>query len=139
MSGAGFREPLAVALAQGLKVREAAKQVGCSEAHAYTLSREPETRARVRELRDQVAQEIMGKISEPAVDAIATTVSIMQNVAEDSKVRLTASKTIMEWLFKFSEQYELRERLQQLEQASESIIETGAEDSSAGDSGNGRT
>ena len=110
-----FLELIAVAVAGGSTIRHAAAQAGCSESHAYHLSRTPDFRRRVAERRTEATTAAVGKLASAATQAVTTLVELL-DPANEPKDRLAAAKAILASLPALSEHGELRERLDELEQ-----------------------
>ena len=110
-----YFEPLAVAIAAGKSVRLAVDGIGISESHAYRLSRSPEFRYRVSELRSEVTSQAVGRLAAAASQAVDALVELLSS--EDSRDRLAAAKAILAALGPMSELGELRSRIDALERA----------------------
>ena len=109
-----FLEPLAVAVAGGSSIRDAAEAVHCSPQTAYNISATTEFKNRVNEIRTQSTIQAVGKLTLAANKAVDTLVSLLSESNEPS-VRLNASKAILGSLGPISEFAELRARIDQLE------------------------
>lgn len=111
-----FFELLAVRVAAGQKVRDAAPDVGCSETTAYRLNREPEFKQRVAQLRTEATAATVGKLSDAATKAVDKMVELLDT--GDPSVQLQAAKAILANVLTMSEQLELRQRLDEIESKS---------------------
>ncbi len=108
-----YFEPLAVGIASGKTVKDAADGLSCSESHAYRLSRSPEFRYRVSELRSEVTSQAVGRLATAASLAVDALIKLLSS--EDSRDRLAAAKAILSSLGPLSELGELRARIDRLE------------------------
>jgi hypothetical protein len=109
-----FFQPLAVAVAGGESIKSAAGSVGCSSHTAYHLSSLVEFRKRVSEIRSEISQQAVGKLTLAASKAADTLVALLSESQEPS-VRLNAAKAILASLLPISEFGELRARLDAIE------------------------
>lgn len=115
MSSSGqFFESLALSVAQGSTVVAAAKLAGCSESHAYRVSRTPQFRQRVFDLRSEITSEALGKLTKAATMAVDTLVELM-GVENDPPVRMNSAKAVLANLGPLAELSELRARLDAIE------------------------
>lgn len=110
-----FGELLAVEVAGGSTIREAAAAVGCSESVAYHLSSSTEFRQRVNEIRSEITAGAVGSLTAGARQAVETLRVLLSN--EEASVQLQAAKAILSLVGPLSELGELRSRLDALEQA----------------------
>lgn len=106
-----FFELLAVAVASGSSVKSAAESCGCGERQAYRISAMPEFRRRVSEIRSQVLDSTVGKISNATSQAVDKLVSLLN----DPHHSLGAAKAILSNVAPLSELGELRSRIDKLE------------------------
>jgi hypothetical protein len=107
-------ESLAMLVASGCTIRDAAKKANCSESHAYRLSREADFRDRVCEIRSEITAQAVGRLTDLAVQAVDVLAEMLGRSNKPS-VRLNAAKAILGALKPFSELGELRARLEALE------------------------
>ncbi len=114
-----FGESLAVALANGSSVAAAIEVVGCSRSHGYRLSRLPEVRRRVAELRTMAASEAVGALTAASSKAVAVLVSVMDSEAAKDADKITAAKVVLSMVGPMGEIFELRSRLDAIEQRTE--------------------
>jgi hypothetical protein len=112
-----FLEPLAVAVASGNSIKQAAEIVGCSPQSAYNLSHTELFRFRVSEIRSEITSEAVGIITRGATQAASTLVALL-DASNDARDRLASAKAILGVLGPMSEFAELRSRLDRLEQSS---------------------
>jgi HAMP domain-containing protein len=110
-----FQKNLAVEVALGSSIRDAAKTIGCSEQTAYNLSCDSSFQTRVAEIRSESVSAAVGKLSRAVGRAVDVLEALLDS--EDSKDRFNAAKTILQTLAPLSELGELRRRIDQLEQA----------------------
>jgi hypothetical protein len=111
-----FYEKLALEIASGSSVKDAATKAGCSLTHAYHLSADPSFRVRVGEIRSEAVASSVGKLSRIASKAVDALEQILDS--DDAKDRLNAVKIILTHLVPLAEHSELRDRLDRLEQSS---------------------
>jgi len=109
-----FYEILAVGVASGSTIANAAIQAGCSVSHAYRLAQRPQFRQRVGELRSEASDRAVGLLAEAAVEAVSVLRQSLQS--ERPADRIAAAKSILSSVGPMSELHELRERLTKLEQ-----------------------
>lgn len=115
MAGKGrFAELLAIELAGGQSVKDAAAKVGCSERQAYRLSTSDEVTARVNELRSEAATRVVGQLSTAATAAVETLASLLAETNEP-QIRLQASKAILTLSVPISQHFDLMQRLARVE------------------------
>lgn len=114
MRNGKFFENLAMLVAGGESVINAAAKVGCSASHAYTISATSEFKQRVAEIRLEITTAAVGVLTNGATQAAATLVELLK-ADNEPKDRLAAAKAILASLGPVSELVELRERLRTLE------------------------
>ncbi len=114
MARNGKSEALALAIAAGSTIKDAAGVVGCSERSAYRHSATPKFRQRVAELRCEITCQSVGVLTQAACQASRTLLELLGSTNEPS-IRLNASKAILAALGPMSELGELRSRLDALE------------------------
>lgn len=110
-----YFEPLALAIAGGQRIRDAAVTAKCAESTSYRVAKLPEFRRRVAELRTAATDAAVGRLSELAVDAVNVLGSVMRDQEAKPADRLTAAKSALQLLAPLSELAELRARLDALE------------------------
>jgi hypothetical protein len=111
-----FFDLLAVRVAGGETIADAAKEIHCSRSHAYTLSGNPEFRQRVAEIRTAAVAAAVGRLSDAACQAVATLRELL-DAANEPSIRLNASKAILAALPTMTEFGELRKRIDDLERS----------------------
>lgn len=107
-------EILAVHVAGGKTIRQAAAIVGCSEATAYGFSSSDEFKQAVSRLRSEAVNSAVGSLSDAATEAVSTLRSLL-NATNEPSVRLNAAKAILANLGPISEANELRNRIDAIE------------------------
>ena len=107
---------MAILVAGGSSIKDAAAEVGASERQGYRLSSSSEFRRRVSELRLTINDQAVGKLSNRAVRAVDTLSDLLDH--DEAAVRLNAAKTILTMMPRISEHVELRHRLDLLENRS---------------------
>jgi len=115
MAANGKSERLAVLLASGRSIKDAAAEIGCGTRTAYRHASTPRVRQRVAELRSAITAEAVGRLTTAATTAVDTLTELLDGDFEPS-VRLQAAKSILASLGPISELSELRQRLDELEQ-----------------------
>jgi DNA-binding MurR/RpiR family transcriptional regulator len=109
-------EGVIVALIAHPKITDAAKAAGVSESTVWRLMQRSEFQQRYKQAQDEALNSALGSIQGAATEAVAT----LREIASSGKVesaRVQASKTILDFTFKVREQFDLDERLKQLEAA----------------------
>jgi hypothetical protein len=110
-------EALAVALATGRTLRDAAAGVGIAERTAARRWADPAFRRRVGELRGDMVARSLGRLADHMSDAAEVLHQLL--AAESESVRLGAARSLLELGVKLRESVELEERLQALEARAE--------------------
>lgn len=105
---------LALALASGQTVRDAAAAAGIGERTATRRLADPDFRRHVADLRADMVQRALGRMADGMADAAATLRMLLK--AEGESVRLGAARSILELGNKLRESVELEQRLADLEQ-----------------------
>ena len=111
-----FLEAIALQVAAGKTIADAAAEIGCSLSHGYTFSCSPEFRRRVAELRAAMTDRAVGELSAGAAEAVSTLRALAKEGNEPA-IRLQASAKLLTLLGPFSETNELRRRLDELERS----------------------
>jgi hypothetical protein len=106
-------EALALALAAGQTLRDAAAAVGIGERTATRRWADPAFRRRVAELRGGMVSRALGTLADGMSDAAGTLRKLLD--AEAESVRLGAARSILELGTKLRESVELEERMAELE------------------------
>jgi hypothetical protein len=114
-------EPLALALAQGKTVAAAAESVGISERTVYRRLSEPSFRRRVRDLRGEMVQSAIGRLTTLSGHALDELEQLLKNA--DGKIRMRAVKLVLDGVYKVSlgdlaeEVRELRSEMEAIKRA----------------------
>ncbi len=114
MINSKFFEPLAVHVASGRTIKDAAKLIKCAEQTAYNLSCDPSFRHRVAEIRSEITTRAVGRLADTAALAVDTLRELLGATNEPS-IRLNASKAILAALPTMTEFGELRARIDAIE------------------------
>ena len=117
MAGSGRRnadDALAVALASGRTVREAAAAAGIAERTATRRAADPAFRRTVTALRGEMVQRALGRMTDGMTEAADTLRALL--LAESEAVRLGAARAIHELGCKLRESADLAERVAALEE-----------------------
>ncbi|MCE3017458.1 MAG: hypothetical protein ACK56W_02405 [Pirellula sp.] len=114
MASSGKFESLALLLATGSSTKNAAQQLGVASRTAYRIASSDKMKNRVSELRSQITNEAVGRLTQGATKAADTLVELLGEANEPS-TRLNASKAILASLSAISELGELRARIDALE------------------------
>ena len=107
-----YMDSISMAVAGGSTIKSAAEAAGCSLPIAYSLSRSPEFKARVAEIRTLAIQQAVGTLSDAASKAATTLVELLTD--DDPKIRLAASSKLLASITPLTELHDLRHDLQQL-------------------------
>jgi HEAT repeat protein len=107
---------LALELAAGRTVADAAQAVSLSERTVYRRLDDPAVRRRVSELREDMIGRAVGQLADASTQAVATLAGLL--MAESESVRLQAAKCILDIGMKLRESNELEQRIQALEERS---------------------
>ncbi|HYT92365.1 MAG TPA: hypothetical protein VEL76_26865 [Gemmataceae bacterium] len=107
-------EALALAVATGQTLRDAAQAVGIGERTAARRWADAAFRQRVAQLRGDLVQRSLGRVA----DGMAEAADVLRQslAAESENVRLGAARSLLELGVKLRENVELEARLQALEQ-----------------------
>jgi hypothetical protein len=105
---------VALCLASGQTPAEAAKSTGVSLTTVYRWRRHPKVIAKVRELRDQMVGEALGRMAHNLTAAADTLASLLRD--ENPLVRLRAATALLEITPKLRADCDLAARLGELEQ-----------------------
>jgi hypothetical protein len=106
-------DALAMALARGLTLRDAAISAGVGERTATRRWSEPAFRKRVQELRASTMERAAAKMGDSMTEAADTLRALLK--AENEAVRLGAGRSVLELAAKLRESLELEQRLTTLE------------------------
>lgn len=110
-----FSQMLAVEVAGGVSIKNAAKKIGCSEQTAYNFSSDPGFQKQVAAIRTAAVASAVGKLSRASARAVDTLVAMLA-ASNTPKDRMAASKAILAALLPLTEFAELRSRIDALEQ-----------------------
>lgn len=113
-------EILAVAVASGQSIKNAAESMRLSKPRAYHVAGTAAFKARVSEIRQQALDEAVGKLNEAANKAVAALVSVLD--AGEDRDRIVAAKAVLSLLPGLSELGEIRARLDRLERGQNARI-----------------
>lgn len=105
---------LLLQLAQGLSVRDAAKQAGVSEPTVFRRLKEPDFISELTRLRGQLWDDALRKLTASACKAVERLAQLM-NDADSENVKLKAAQLILEQGSKLRETVEFEQRLAALE------------------------
>ncbi len=108
-------EALAMAVAAGQTLRDAAAAVGIGERTATRRWADPVFRRQVAELRAEMVSQALGKMADGMTAAADTLRGLL--TADSEAVKLGAARTILELGNKLRESVELEQRLQAIEAA----------------------
>jgi transposase len=113
MTNSRFLPILAGHHAAGMSIRDAAKAANCSEKTAYTLAGTAEFKAEVSGIRDAALTQAVGVLTDAATKAAKALVRLLDS--EDEKIVLAASAKLLGSVGPFTEQHELRARVNVIE------------------------
>lgn len=109
---------LAELVAVGSTIRDAAEQLGISEATAYRTSRTAEFKVRVAAIRTEKTEGLASQALGGAEDALIQLRAIATTAEKDSD-RIAACKVLLDKAISLAEMTEFRRRLDELERADE--------------------
>jgi hypothetical protein len=107
-------EPLALAIATGMTIRDAAHAAGVSERTAARRAAEPEFRHRVTQLRGDMVARASGQMADAMTEA-ATELRRLIKESKNDNVRLGACRAMVELGTRLRDTVELQEALRALE------------------------
>lgn len=107
-------EMLAVEIARGQPIADAARAAGLSPRTAYRLMAEPGFRARVDELRRAMVQTAVGKLTDSATEATDTLRTLL-GAGHPPTVRLGAARAILDNVVDLQTHADILERIAALE------------------------
>lgn len=108
-------DELALAIARGVSVAEAAKLVEMSERTAYRRMADPKFRSLVLSIRGLVFDRAVGRLIEVSNRAVQGLVEFIDGDCPAAQ-KLAACRAILEFSAKFRQEAELEERLKKLEE-----------------------
>jgi hypothetical protein len=114
MAASGKFENLALLLASGTSVKNAAVQLGIGSRTAYRIAASDKMKTRVASIRTEVASGTVGTLTLAASEAAAALRELL-DASNPPMVRLNACKSILASLSAISELGELRARIDALE------------------------
>lgn len=106
---------LALRVALGHRVKDAAHELAIPKATSYNWSRSPSFRSKVGELRAELLSQAVGKASSAATQAIETLSELMQDKEQRAGDRIAAAKAVLTSLQGLSQLGELCDRLDRIE------------------------
>jgi len=106
--------PLLLALACGVSVEQAARQIKKRERSIYRRLNDPDFRRQLHGIRDDMVQRSAGMLTAAALEAVKTLLSL-QSASTPPAVRLGAARAILEIGMNVREVSDLAERLAALE------------------------
>lgn len=109
------RQMLALGLARGLTVRDAAKEAGISERQAFRRLSDQTFQSEVRRLRDDIVHRTCSMLSEAGLAAVTTLKILMQEAPTDA-VRLSAAKSVLDLGLRLREADGVLSRIEKLEE-----------------------
>jgi len=112
--GTKFEDSLALGLAAGLTVEDAAERAGVSRRTAFRRLTEPGFRNRVSELRSQMVGRALGRMADGMSDAADKLRQLLN--AESESVCLGAARALLELGAKLRDSVELEQRILTLEE-----------------------
>ncbi len=107
------QERLAVLIAAGRSIKDAAAELEIGERTAHTWLEDPRYRALIAELRHRMMDEAVGTLVEATNEAVGTLKSLLND--GNGNVRLRAATSILESAVRLREHVELDARLLQIE------------------------
>ncbi len=113
----GADENLAAAVAAGGTIREAAERGNCSESTVRCRLREKEFQARVAQLRAEMIEAALGKMSDSMSDAVTALRRLLSS--ESESIQLGAARTILESTIRMRDSISFERRLAALEEREE--------------------
>jgi hypothetical protein len=114
MANSGKFESLALLLASGSSIKNAAVQLGIGSRTAYRIASSDKMKTRVASIRTEIASSTVGELTLGASEA-ASTLRELLGESNAPAVRLNACKAILASLSAISELGELRARIDALE------------------------
>jgi hypothetical protein len=108
-------EALALAVASGQTLRDAAAAASVSERTAARRWADPDFRRRVNGLRGEMVQRSLGRMAEGMAEAACVLRALL--AAESESVRLGAARSLLEYGVRLRETVDFEERLRALEEA----------------------
>ncbi len=107
-----YFDKIALQVACGHSIKDAAEAAGCSLPMGYAISRAAEFRAAVSDIRTQAIQTAVGVLSDGANKAARCLVELLDN--NDPKIRLAAASKLLVSITPMTELHDLRQDIQEL-------------------------
>lgn len=107
-------EVLAIGVASGMSLTDAAKQAGIKYITARRRAADPAFRRRVEELRQAITDQALGRLTKDMTAAADTFSALLYDPAP--QVRLAAAKAILDFGSRLKADGELREKVARLEE-----------------------
>ena len=107
------RTLLALALAAGTPIGDAADQAGLHRRTVERWLKKPAFRRRIADLRSQVVAAALGRLTDNLTRAADTVAALLTD--EKSHVRLRAARTLMSFNLRFRDAIDVADRIQNLE------------------------
>jgi hypothetical protein len=111
-----YDEQLALALASGLSIDQAATKIGVSRSTVLRRWRDPAVKRRVAELRGEITDQAIGKLVDTLCEAVLTLRRLMAE-SESDAIRLKSASQLLETGLKAAAIAQLEQRLTELESA----------------------
>ena len=118
MNNDRFLLTIAIHVAAGKSIRDAAAAAECSESTAYRLASTAEFRGEVARIRDEALSRAVGVLNDAATKASETLVEILGSDYE-TKDRIAAARLILSNIAPVTELGEIRNRISKLEGATQ--------------------
>jgi hypothetical protein len=115
----GRKAILAVSIAGGMSVRNAAIAAGISERTAFYWLKKPEMRQRIEKLREQLTDEALGMLTSAQTAATGKLLALVGDA--NSSVALGACRTILDYRLKLRAQEKLAAELESVKAEWESL------------------
>ena len=115
---------LAVLIASGRTIAEAAELARCNPKTVSQLMADPAFRRRVSQLRGEMVATVIGRLTEASTKAVDTLVSLLRSNRPAD--RRNAAVSLLETLVRLRGEMELEERLNALEEAANATREESA-------------
>lgn len=113
MKESRYMQVLAIQVASGKSVKDAATTAGCTESTAYSISCTPEFKAEVYRLKSEATEQAVAILTSAATAAAAALVRLLSS--DDDKIVLAASAKLLDRLAPLQELHELRTRIDAIE------------------------
>jgi len=97
-------------------IRETAQALKMPESTIYNYLRNPEFKEKYNQAKSDLLLQSTAFLQAKIAEATATITEIMNNTESPPQVRITACRTVLEYALKLTEQGEIIQRLETLEQ-----------------------